>query len=890
MGKRQKILIWSLVIIALVLIGGWASSLFIRYMKIAEIGQAFTKVFWTNFNVELVTQGIAIVIIFVLVLINCIIMRSNLLNIDSEFSYLKRNIPILLVSFVVALVASGFVREMVASKFLPFANSEWFNQGDPIFNQDVGYYVFQRPFMMALLSSVGGIMLFLTAFNVLGYAALYARYDIYRFKDILKEKAILIHVVISIALYFTVKACTYKFLAEDILFNAGKEFTGAGFTDIKVWLPYYNFAPYFLILVVACAIYFALKMKLKSAILAVFSYPALWVIMAIIASTVQALYVAPNELAVQAPYLSYNIELTRKAYALDKMVSKDFKVTYDLNKNDILKNTDTVDNIRLIDYDQTLKVMNQNQVIRPYYEFKQADIVTYELNGKKTAVFLSAREMNQEKLDQSAKNYINLKMKYTHGSGVVMNPVNSITEEGLPQSIIKDVPTRSIEGAPQVKQPRIYFGEGTNDYVIANTKGKELDDIDPDYTYDGQAGIQLNFLNRLIFSVIYGDFNILISDQIQDSSKILLNRNIIDRVRTAAPFLNIDQDACILIDNDGRLKWVVDGYTSTDKYPYAQKTGNYNYIRNSVKAVVDAYDGTVQFYIMDKTDPIIKAYARAYPTLFQEGELPDDIASHLRYPEQLFKVQANMLRKYHLTDTTDFYQKKGMWAISKEKYENDNNREVAPYYNLMKVDKDKNTELVLMSPFTLVGKDNMVSWLAVQCEKDGYGQLINYNFPINESIYGTAQIESNIDADANISADMTLWRQGGSTVVRGNLLVVPIESSLLYVEPVYISATGDAAIPQLKRVIVAYGQRVVMTPTLNEALKKLFDVNRQTEENDATINDIISRVVSVYDQYKSFAANGDWESMGKAQKELETAIGELQGYRNEIVNLPLTGQ
>ena len=421
-----------------------------------------------------------------MVLINCLIIRSNLLNIDTEFSYLKKNGPMLLICFVIALMSSGFIRNMIADKFLLFVNSEWFNQGDPIFYQDVGYYVFQRPFLMALISSIGNIMLFLTVFNILAYTLLYARYDFYRLKDILKEKAVITHVIVSVGLYFIVKAGSYKFLAEDILFKQGKEFTGAGFTEVEVWLTYYKFAPYFLIAIAVIMIYFALKQKLKNGILYIFSYPALWVITVLISVAVQALYVAPNELAVQSPFIAHSINYTRQAYSLDKIITSNKNVNYNLTKNDIIRNMDTVENIRLIDYEQTLKVLNQNQGIRPYYEFKEADIMTYEIDGKKTAVFLAAREMNKEKLDKSAKNYINLKMKYTHGSGVVMTPINSVTEEGLPRPIIKDIPCRSIEGAPQVKQPRIYFGELTNDYVIVNTKDKELDDVESAYTYDGQ--------------------------------------------------------------------------------------------------------------------------------------------------------------------------------------------------------------------------------------------------------------------------------------------------------------------------------------------------------------------------------------------------------------------
>ena len=864
-------------------------GIYTDYMQLKEVGENFTKIFWTNFNVNTITQLITFVMFFVLILANCIIIRNNLVHIDSSFSYLKRLMPIIAVSGGVALVLSNYARKMVADKFLPFLNSEWFSLGDPIFHQDVGYYIFQRPFYISVLDILLAFGIFLIIFTISSYAVLYARFDFYNMRQIAKEKGIIIHLIASIIIYFLIKAVSYKFTAENVLFKVNKEFVGASYVDIKVWLSYYTIAPILLILVVVVTIIFLLNSKIKPAIITVAVYPASLIIATMVAGAMQTTVVAPNEAAVETPYLQHSIDFTRTAYKLDNVTQNDFKVEYNLTGEKIMNNLGTVNNIRITDFAQTLKVANQLQGIRNYYQFTDADIVPYNLDGKQTAVFVAAREMNKEKLDDSAKNYINQKMKYTHGMGVVMNPVNRITDQGQPYFVIKDVPPRSIEGAPAITQPRIYFGQQADDYVIVNTRDKELDEIETTgYSYEGLAGIKLDFMNRLIYSTALGDFNMLVSDQINSDSKLLLNRNIQQRIKKAAPFLSFDQSATILVDAEGKLKWVIDGYTSSAWFPYSQQSGNFNYIRNPVKAVVDAYDGSVKFYIIDRSDPIIRSYEKIYPTLFEKDEFPTDLASHVRYPETLFKVQAEILKKYHITDPREFYEKRGMWATSMEKYEGDKLREVAPYYSLMKLAGSDKEELVLMLPYTLVNKDNMVAWLAARCSMQNYGQLVEYNFNQNENIYGTSQIENRIDTDPVISQERTLWGQGGSSVIRGNILVIPIENSILYVEPVYISSGKDeAALPEIKRIIVAYNDKVVSKPTLDEGIKALFGVNRpvMVNEND-TLESVIQKALQKFDEMKGFSKQNDWENYGKSMKELDDTMQNLKGKTNKIKLTP----
>ena len=511
---------------------------------------------------------------------------------------------------------------------------------------------------------------------------------------------------------------------------------------------------------------------------------------------------------------------------------------------------------------------------------------------------ISPREMYKENLDASAQNYNNIKFRFTHGYGVVMNPLNQVSGEGQPLYYIKDIPPKVIEGAPEITEPRIYFGESTNDYVFTNAKQKEFDyfedNKDVEYEYQGSAGVKLNLLNRIIYSVKNGDWKMLISDLITSDTKILINRNVTERAKVAAPFLTYDNDPYMLINDDGRLIWVIDAYTTSDSYPYAQRYGNINYIRNSVKVTIDAYSGEMKFYVIDETDPLIQSYQKIYPKLFEQEPLPADISEHVKYPEFIFKIQAEMYKKYHVDSPEQFYSKNDMWEIAKEKYsETSEIMNVEPYYNLMQLTEVGGTEeeLVLMLPYTLVNRDNMVSWLAARSDGENYGKLVIYKFPKDKSIYGPLQIENRIDNDPNISQDLTLWRQGGSTVIRGNLLTIPVGDSLLYVEPVYITSQNAASLPEIKRIVVAYDDKVVMEPTLTEGLNKIFGSNVMPETPQApaepgqsgteqtpqqpSAGNLNQQLIDAYAKVQQYQKAGDWENFGKAMSELEKIIGQI---------------
>lgn len=879
---KKNPVIWISVFIVLVLLIGACvvcANMYLDYMQYREIGAQFTNVFWVDINVQLVTFFTTLVLFFLFTYLNFLVVRNNLIGIDHSFAYLKNNAVHILASLIIAIAAALLASYTISDKVMPFLTSEWFNHGDPVFNQDMGYYVFQRPLLIAVSDTLLNFACFMVFVAALSYLLFYGKFDLAHVRDVFKRRGVIIHILSWIMVFFLTKAVTYKFVREEILYSNNDKFVGAGYVDMNVWLPYYRLAPFILLAVVIATIICVLRQRMKGALIAVVTYPITYILVTIIAGIVQTIVVSPNEMAVQQEYIQQNINYTRVAYNLENMSSVGFEVRYDLTEEDIMNNLDTIDNIRLTDFDQTLKVLNQLQSIKTYYSFSDSDIAVYDIGGTPTAVSIAAREMNVKNLDPSANNYINTKLRYTHGMGAVVNPVNTITEQGQPYFLVKDIPPVSAVGDLEITQPRIYFSEQPDNYVIVGTKDGELDELVPSgYRYDGQAGIQLNLLNRILFAAKHADFKLLVSDQINGESKILCNRNILTRVKKIAPFFTYDSDPILSITSDGRLKWLLDGYTTSKWYAYSEYTGHINYIRNTVKVVVDAYDGTVQFYVIDESDPIVRSYRRIYPTLFEEGSLPEELMERSRYPMDMFNMQAEILKRYHITDPAEFYQQKGMWAVAKEKTAENTVVDVKPYYNLMRIEGD-DPELVLMLPYTLANKDNMIAWLAVRCSPAHYGEIIVYRFNQNANIYGTYQIENKIDIDPEISQDMALWERGGSSVVRGNLLVIPVESSILYVEPVYItSGVESGALPEIARIIVAYGDRVVSKPTLNEALSELFGVQRPAVNygEDVDLTEYIQRALDSYMAVKQYSQENNWEGFGQAMQELDRNMTELR--------------
>jgi len=890
-GIKFKLLI-IIAVIAIIIAAVLGGSIYLEIIQLDEIGSLLSSVFIKNLLYKVLFSVISFIIIFILISLTNTFAKKNIKeffkekNLEAhENRFIDRKLPGLIITIIISLIGAFTTKEFFYLKALSFFNSMPFGTKDPLFARDIGYYIFERPFLMSIYEFFSTLWLIIIIYTVIFYLImLFITFSNVTLQD-LKFKAIVRHNLINIAVFFAIKAFSYKFMKEGILYSGAVGVTGAGYADYNVWLKYYTIAPVLLILIVIAAFIFISKAKLKKAAVAIAVFPAVWLLTTIISFVVQSFIVSPNEFNLESRFLKYNIEQTRKAYDIDNIANYEFSDMVELTPEIINRNFETKNNIRIVDYQSTLVSDIQLQSNTNFYTFNDGDIINYVINGKETPVFITAREVDKNRLPD--KTYLNTTYKYTHGYGVVMNPINRLTKEGQIDFIVSGLRLKSADKNIIINEPRIYYGELTKDYVIVNA-ANNLDEIDYDGNdvtrYNGNGGIKLNALNRLLFSLKYADFNMLISGY-AGGSTLLPNREIVSRAQRAVPFLTVDKDPYIILTGDGRLKWVLDAYTSSSYYPYSQNYGSINYIRNSVKIVIDAYDGKVKYYIIDKDDPIIKAYSKIYPGIFSEDPVPDDVAAHMRYPEMLFKIQTEIMKRYHLKpeSVSEFYTKQDLWDIAKYPGDKDSNnvRDIDPYYNMIKLPGGvgEKEELVLMRPFTPSGelKHNMVSWLAVRNSNENYGEMILFNFPKNTNIFGPYQVEVKINQIDKVSKDMTLWGQSGSDVYKGSLLVIPIENSILYVEPIYIRAAGTSSIPEVREIIVGYQSgdefKYGIGTNLDAALNDLFagvvplpvtSAQPAEQREEAVENKVISDILSKYDELKK-----QLEELGELIQELK---------------------
>jgi uncharacterized membrane protein (UPF0182 family) len=608
---------------------------------------------------------------------------------------------------------------------------------------------------------------------------------------------------------------------------------------------------------------------------------------------VQQYRVSPSEVEKETPYIKQAVAFTNRAYRLDRIKEKQFPAEQELGKADLHNNRQTIDNIRLWDWQPLSKTFKQIQSIRLYYDFIDVDVDRYVIDGNYRQVAISARELNTDDLPDKAKTWINQHLVYTHGYGIVANKVNEFTEDGLPRLIIKDIPPVTEIDSLKVTRPEVYFGEATNDYVIVDTKTREFDypmgNENKYATYEGKGGIQTDsLLKKATFAWRFNSLKLLLSDSLTDKSRIMFNRNVIERAKRIAPFLEYEDDPYIVVHN-GKLYWLLDAYTTSDRYPYSQPFNDkYNYMRNSVKVVIDAYNGNVSYYIFDERDPLIRMYQKAFPHLFKSGtDMPAGLVEHIRYPEALFTVQSNMFANFHMTDPQVFYNKEDLWNIPKEMVGGEQ-QDIEPYYMVMKLPGEEREEFMIMTPFTPVKKNNMVAWMAVKSDPKEYGQMLVYKFPKQKLIYGPMQIEARIDQTPDISQQLSLWNQRGSQVIRGNLFVIPIEDSLLYVEPLYLQAE-QTELPELKRVVVSYGSKVVMEKDLSSALEAIFGKDKEpaptpvasgapAETPASSLKELVERAVQHFESAQKKQRDGDWTGYGEELKGLEKALVDLKEH------------
>jgi len=761
-----------------------------------------------------------------------------------------------------------------------------FRRTEPIFGYDLSFYVFTLP-AYDVLRDWGLLILVLAA--ILAAVIYWLRGEITHQPGTMPNlsRAAIRHLSALLAIYFIIKAASYLLDRYELLISNNGVVFGATYTDVHLRLPLLMIlAAVALVAAALCALN-VWRGLLRLPIIAVALLFALSFLQGIVPGVFQSYWVKPDELRLESRYIANNIAATRFGFGLENISSAPFPAKGTLTRQVIAANEVTIQNIRWWDPRPLLDTYRQLQEIRLYYDFNDIDIDRYMIDGAYREVMLSARELNQAKIPAEAQTWINQRFKFTHGNGIAMNPVNRFDEGGLPVFYVKDIPPVSL---PELKisRPEIYFGEKTTNYVVVGGDTKEFDYAKGQEnvynTYAGRDGVSLgSFWRRALFAWYYGDVKLLISDNVTASSRILFRRLIQERIRRIAPFLVLDHDPYLVV-SEGRLVWLQDAYTVSDSLPYSQRVqgGRLNYIRNSVKIALDAYDGNPVFFVADPNDPVLQTYRRIFPALFQPLErMPVSLRSHIRYAEDLFTLQASVYGTYHMQDPEVFYNKEDLWNFPRESHKGQN-AAMQPYYTIMRLPGEQREEFILMLPMVPNNRDNMIAWLAARCDGEHYGKVIEFAFSKEKLIYGPAQIEARIDQDTTISQQLSLWNQTGSRVIRGNLLAIPIEDTLLYVEPLYLSAESRQ-LPELKRLIATSGDRVVMASDVQTLLAALLTEEPKQTPVIASSSPVgptrtqvpvgpNSEALRHYRQALDALNKGDWRTFGVEMDLLQKAL------------------
>ncbi|HOU12501.1 MAG TPA: UPF0182 family protein [Anaerolineae bacterium] len=777
---------------------------------------------------------------------------------------------------IVALTFNGLWRiYLLANNGVPF------NIADPVFHQDVSFYIFTLPWLEALLLRAK-ILVALTFLGVIGRYAVFGQ---------IKSNAAIAHISVLGALWMLLIGLGWLLNRYGLLQAETGVVFGAGYTDINARMPLYVIQA--VIFFVAAGILILNVFIRRWRFLVVIG--VFWLALSALGpgypAAIQQFTVEPNEFILEKPYIEHNIRYTRYAYGLDNITEQTYPATGEITAQDLETNRDILGNVRLWDYRPLLRTYGQLQEIRLYYSFNEVDVDRYTIDGQLRQVMLAAREINVDELADQAKTWINQHLIFTHGYGLTLNYVNEVTREGLPNLIVRDIPPISQAAELRIERPQIYFGELTSNYVVINAKEDEFDYPQGDsnvYTrYTGPDGVALgSFLRRALLATRFGSTQLLLSPALNRNSRILFHRTIQERAQTIAPMLWFDEDPYPVIaetaDGVTGIVWLLDAYTWTDHFPYSEPVGGVNYMRNSVKVTIDAYTGATTFYLIDPSDPIAATYARIFPDLFQPGDaMPQVLREHWRYPETLFLYQSRLYATYHMRDPQVFYNREDLWDIPQELVET-TQQTMEPYYVIMRVPDSDRLEFVLIRPYTPKQKQNMIAWLYADCDGNDYGELGIVKLSKDRLVYGPMQIEARADQDPLISQQLSLWNQRGSRVLRGNLLVIPVEDTFLFVEPLYLEAESGQ-LPELKRIIVAYDDRVVMAETLDEALLQVLNgggVATGAPSASTPEGNLESLAAQAWERYQAAQAcleTGDWTCYGREQAALEAILRAMVG-------------
>lgn len=929
--KKGLSFVVMVIVVILVLLIGCAGFL-TNWMWFDSLG--YEKVFWTKFLSQL---EIGVPVFLAAMLLVRIYLKSlkkhYFIEVEShEIPDEKRLNKISWgMSVVFGLLVGLTAGASTWMDFRQFANATSFGLKDPLFHLDISFYVFKLAFLTKANNIVLGIVVGVVIITLLYYGILMTvrTPDVFerepeepegpetsgenaipftrkyrkkpsekRTLDLNNDNMIqLLHIasgkltLLGIVFYLMV-AMDFLMRQFDLLHVHTGAVYGAGFTDVNVKLWVYRLIMVLSIVGAVTLCHHMHRKEPKKLVRIPIAIVAVGLLGGVVSFAVQNLLVSPDEINKESKYLERNISYTRHAYGLDNIKVEEFPAEQNLNRQAIRDNSQTITNIRINDYEPVQDFYNQTQSIRQYYDFNDVDIDRYNIDGEQTQTYLAAREINESKISST---WINRHLKYTHGYGAAVSRVDAVTASGQPDIIVKNIPPESEAKDIDITRPEIYFGELTNDYVIVNTDEQEFDypngNENSYSTYKGKAGIKLNLLNRILFSVREGSMKLLVSSNVNSDSRIIINRNIKDRVEKLMPYLSYEKDPYMTVVN-GKLYWIVDAYTTSSYYPYSEpysgEVGSTNYIRNSVKVVVDAYNGDTTFYVVDQDDPVARTYQKIYPTLFKDvKEMPEGIRKHIRYPNSLLKIQAGVYTKYHMDQVKVFYQDEDLWDIAHQIYGTEE-KEMDPSYFIFELPDEKKAEFINMIPFTPKSKQNMTAIMMARNDGNRYGQLLVYKFPKNKTVYGPMQIEAQIDQNTEISKEFSLWNSSGSKYRRGDLFVIPINNSIMYVEPVYLEASNQA-IPEMKRVIVAYGDKIAYESTLEDALADLFGEDEnggqsqsasassgKNNSGKSNTKELIQKANEAYENAVNAQKSGNWKKYGDYLDELEKYLNQLE--------------
>nr|WP_284139635.1 UPF0182 family protein [Virgibacillus sp. LDC-1] len=896
-GKRIGFIV--AILLALIIIALISFQWVTDYIWMDSLG--FSNVFTTIFSSKIML-GVAGFILFAIVSYFTLfwIRRSYMTHLGPQkvppvIQYRKPSTLIMLgIALFLGLIGSMIVQGVGWEPALKVLNYASFGKTDPYFNMDISFYIFVLPFVEFILYVLLGLSIFFLFIEIGAYSV---------FNMYLKSRSAQFHLGITLAVIGVLLAGLHllapygTLLTNSVNIFQDSVVHGLSYTDKVINIPKAYILAAVAIIGTIWMIVSLVRGKLHAMVVPVIAYVGLVIVGQAASIVVQNFIVSPNEFTKEKPYLEHNLNFTRAAYDLDNIKEKEHPGNHSLDEAMVERNALTVNNVRINDSRPLLDIYNQLQTFRTYYKFNDIDIDRYQIDGKYEQVFVGVREMNTDSLPDQAKTWRNRTLRYTHGYGVAMSHVNKVTSQGQPEYMLKNLPP---EGVMDVKRPQIYFGEESYPNVVVNSKVDEFDypsgDENQTNRYEAKAGIPLKGINRFLFAIHEGSFRMLISDQVTEESQLLATRNIKDRVKRIAPFFKYDKDPYIFVREDGSLAWMLDAYLSADNYPYSEPhKGNESYVRNSVKVVVDAYTGEVSFYVVDGKDPLLQTYMNIFPDMFTT-KIPADVQAHFRYPEELFKIQAAMYGTYHMSNLEIFYNREDYWQFPTEKYFN-KDIQMEPYYMTMKLPEYDEEEFILMMPYTPKKRQNMISWMGVRNDGENYGEIFVYRFPKQKNIYGPQQIENRINQDSVISQQLNLWSQGGSKVIRGNLLAIPIEDTVLYVEPVYIESSNETSLPEVKQVIMAYEDHIVMEETFDKSLQKILDLinpdrNGTTEQKPPQkdegedsqeqtdpilgAEDVLRELSQQFEAYREAMAEGDWKKAGEIMEAIEARLNEVE--------------